>query len=49
MKVAAKCDRILYIEDGNIKGEYELGKYGGTDATKERERAVTNWLAQMGW
>ncbi len=21
MKVAAKCDRVLYIEDGNIKGE----------------------------
>lgn len=25
MKVAAKCSRILYIVDGNIKGELELG------------------------
>ncbi len=27
MKVAAKSDRVLYIEDGNIKGEYTFGKY----------------------
>lgn len=27
VKVAAKCTRILYIVDGNIKGEYNLGKY----------------------
>jgi putative ABC transport system ATP-binding protein len=49
MKVAAKCDRILYIEDGNIKGEYALGKFDEGDELKERERTVTNWLAQMGW
>jgi putative ABC transport system ATP-binding protein len=49
MKVAAKCDRILYIEDGNIKGEYALGKFGDGERLKERERTLTNWLAQMGW
>jgi putative ABC transport system ATP-binding protein len=49
MKVAAKCDRILYIEDGNIQGEYALGKYEGETQLKDRERSVTNWLAQMGW
>ncbi|MEY8390852.1 ABC transporter ATP-binding protein [Lachnospiraceae bacterium] len=32
MKVAAKCSRILYIVDGNIKGELPLGKlYCGAD------------------
>lgn len=52
MKVAANCSRILYIEDGNIKGELKLEK----DATnsseggkKDRERKVNNWLIEMGW
>lgn len=49
MKVAAKSDRVLYIEDGNIKGEYKLGKYGVGEDIKERERKLTNWLAEMEW
>ena len=24
VKVAAKCTRVMYIVDGNIKGEYDL-------------------------
>jgi putative ABC transport system ATP-binding protein len=47
--VAARCDRILYIADGAIKGEYELGKFDWDVQLKEREQAVTNWLSQMGW
>lgn len=27
VKVAAKCTRVMYIVDGNIKGEHNLGKY----------------------
>lgn len=27
VKVAAKCIRVLYIVDGNIRGEYTLEKY----------------------
>ena len=27
VKVAAKCTRVLYIVDGNIKGEHHLGAY----------------------
>lgn len=27
LKIAAKSDRILYIEDGSIQGELSLGKY----------------------
>lgn len=47
-KVASKCSRILYIVDGNIKGEYNnLNKEGKTD--KELERGLNNWLMDLGW
>lgn len=49
MKVAAKSDRVLYIEDGNIKGEFVLGKYEVSENGKERERKLSNWLMEMGW
>jgi putative ABC transport system ATP-binding protein len=49
MKVAAKCDRIMYIEDGAIKGEIALGKFVEENSIKERERKVNNWLMEMGW
>lgn len=48
-KVAAKCSRVMFIVDGNIKGEYNLGKYENADALKERERTLNNWLMEMGW
>lgn len=48
-KVAAKCDRVLYIEDGNIKGEMDLGKYSDSTEVKERERKISAWLLEMGW
>lgn len=49
MKVAAKCDRIMYIEDGSIKGEIDLGKFIEENNFKDRERMVNNWLMEMGW
>lgn len=52
MRVAAKCSRILYIVDGNIKGELEFGKIQempGDTELRDRERKVNNWLADMGW
>lgn len=49
MKVAAKSDRVLYLEDGNIKGEYSFGKYTDTQETRERERKLSNWLMEMGF
>lgn len=49
MKVAAKSDRVMYIEDGIIKGEFTLDKYDGEETVKERERKVSNWLMEMGW
>lgn len=49
MKVAAKCGKVLYIVDGNIKDEYNLGKYEKESTLKERERIMNNWLIEMGW
>ena len=44
---AAKCGRVLFIVDGNIKGEY-TGLKEITDE-KERERSLNNWLLDLGW
>lgn len=49
MKVAAKCSRVLYIVDGNIKGEINLGHTESAANIKERERKLNNWLVEMGW
>lgn len=49
VKVAAKCTRVLYIVDGNIKGEYNLNKCEGFSQMRERERSLNNWLLELGW
>ncbi len=48
-KVAARCTRVMYIVDGNIKGEYNLDMYDGVSPLRDRERAISNWLMEMGW
>ena len=47
-KVAAKCSRVLYIVDGNIKGEYCNEKRNEL-SEKEVERNLNNWLMDLGW
>ena len=47
-KVAAKCSRVLYIVDGNIKGEY-LSPKDEDVKEKDRERLLNNWLLELGW
>ena len=47
-KVAAKCSRVLYIVDGNIKGEYKSPENADMQE-KERERLLNNWLMELGW
>ena len=49
LKVAAKCERILYIEDGSIKNEIQLGKFSQDINIRERERKLSNWLMELGW
>ena len=46
-KVAAKCGRVLFIVDGNIRGEYTGLKEISDE--KERERSLNNWLLDLGW
>ena len=48
-KVAAKCSRVMYIVDGNIKGEYNLGKAEKNSDTRSRERGLNNWLIEQGF
>ena len=49
-KVAAQCTRVLYIDDGNIKGELVLGTQSGSENDiMKRERILTNWLNEQGW
>ncbi len=47
-KVAAKCSRVLYIVDGNIKGEY-VTPAGADLQEKDRERRLNDWLMELGW
>ncbi|MDE7342332.1 MAG: ABC transporter ATP-binding protein [Lachnospiraceae bacterium] len=48
-KVAAKSDRVLYIEDGSIKDQMKLGKFEEGSEARERERKLSGWLLEMGW
>lgn len=49
VKVAARCTRVLYMVDGSIKGEYNLDRYENAASMRERERALNNWLLELGW
>lgn len=49
VKVAAKCSRVMYIVDGNIKGEYNLGKCTDKTQLRDRKRTLNNWLIELGW
>ena len=49
MRVASKCERVLYIEDGNIRDEIILGKCISTSDIRQRERQLNEWLIKLGW
>ena len=50
VKVASKTERILFMLDGEITGEYRLGKYvKGNSDDKEREEELLQWLVKMGF
>ena len=49
VKVAAKCTRVIYIVDGNIKGEYNLDRFTQGSDLRQRERNLNNWLMELGW
>lgn len=45
-RVAGRCDRILYLLDGRIRGELKLKHIADV---KRREELVSQWLTGMGW
>lgn len=48
VKVAAKTERVLYLLDGKIAGEYLAGTYdGASEGLKAREGGLTSWLTDM--
>ena len=49
VKVAAMSDKVLYLIDGDIQGEIELGKLGSDAELCERERRLSSWLMERGW
>ena len=48
-KVASCSKRVIYLIDGNIEGELQLGKMESEDETAVRERQLRNWLQDRGW
>lgn len=49
MKVASRCERVLYIEDGDIREEIYLGKWNDTTDRRAREKMLNDWLIKLGW
>ncbi|MBQ7066793.1 MAG: ABC transporter ATP-binding protein [Lachnospiraceae bacterium] len=47
MKSARRANRILYLQDGVITGELNLGAYKTGD--KERHEKLRHFLEEMGW
>jgi len=47
MRSARRGNRILYLKDGSILGECDLGKYRSGD--KERHEKLSEFLVKMGW
>ena len=49
VRVAAMSDKVLYLMDGDIQGEIELGKLTDEGSITGRERLLSNWLMERGW
>lgn len=49
-KVASRADRIIFLMDGNIHAEFELGKYNGSQLDRGiREKRLSEWLDKQGF
>lgn len=48
IRAAIRANRLLYLEDGKIRGEMELPTYDEADV-KNREKQVNAWLSSMEW
>ena len=48
VRVAARSDRVLFMMDGRITAEKELGRYSGNgDSLRAREEELTGWLLEQ--
>lgn len=48
VRVAARSDRVLFMMDGRITAEKELGRYSGSPASvRAREEELTGWLLEQ--
>lgn len=47
MRSARRGNRILYLKDGSVMGECDLGKY--EQGNEERHRKLSGFLTEMGW
>jgi putative ABC transport system ATP-binding protein len=48
LKAAVRATRLIYIKDGKLNAEMEMGPYA--DANRQaRESQIAAWLAAMGW
>lgn len=48
-RVAARSDRVIYLVDGDIRGELELGRLQNENDMTKRERTLNSWLMERGW
>lgn len=49
VRVAAQSDRVIYLVDGDIQGEVELGRLEEEKDMGKRERTLNSWLMERGW
>ena len=47
IKSALRGNRILYVKDGEIAGEINIGKYG--ENNEKRHNELSDFLVRMGW
>ena len=48
LKTALRANRVLYLRDGGIVGDYEMPTYG-EENIKQRRDGLTSFLEEMGW
>ena len=48
-RVAARADRVIFLVDGNVRDQIQLGKYGETrEKDEKREEVLLQWLGERG-
>jgi putative ABC transport system ATP-binding protein len=47
LKAACRGKRILFLQDGELKGEFRFE--AGMDSLEQREESLFSWLSAQGW